>query len=187
MTGHAIGMFLHIAGALGISAALALEWAGLRQIRSAILPEQVRAWIGTLKGANRVLFVSMLANVLTGLFMMVTEWGPEAWIVVSLGSLVLMIVLAMALTRPRMASIGQAALANEKRPTSQTFHNLAGYPLLWISIQTRVAVFLGILYLMIAKPEWVGSLITTGVAIVLGIATALPMPRRERAQEGPAD
>lgn len=186
MTGHSIGMFLHIAGALGISAALALEWAGLRQIRSAILPEQVRAWIGTLKGANRVLFVSMLANVLTGLFMMVTEWGPEAWIVVSLGSLVLMIVLAMALTRPRMASIFQA-LATEKRPTSQTFHNLAGYPLLWISIQTRVAVFLGILFLMIAKPEWVGSLITLGVAIVLGIATALPMSPRARAQEGPAD
>lgn len=183
MTGHSIGMFLHIAGALGISAMLALEWTGLWQIRSAILPEQVRSWLGTFRNANRVLFVSMLTNVLTGIYMMLTEWGPEAWIIVSLGSIVLMPVLAMALTRPRMAAIGQT-LAAEKRSVSQTLHSLASHPLLWISIQTRVALLLGTLLLMITKPDWGGALITAGVAIVLGIASALPVFLRERTQQG---
>jgi hypothetical protein len=183
MSGHSIGMFLHIAGALGMSAVLALEWTGLWQIRSAVLPEQVRPWFGTFRIANRVLLVSMLLNVLTGIYMMLTEWGPEAWIIASLGSVVLMIAFAIALTRPRMAAIGQA-LATEKRPVSQTLHSLASHPLLWISIQTRVALLLGILLLMIAKPEWGGTLITTGVAIVLGIASALPVFRRERTQQG---
>ena len=186
MDGHSIGMFLHIAGALGISAALGLEWTGLRQIRSTILPEQVHAWIGIFKSANKVLFVSMLMNVLTGIYMIVTEWGAVAWIIVSLGSLVLMMVLAMMLTRPRVAAI-ERALATEKRPVSQTLHSLASHPLLWISIQTRVAVFLGILFLMIAKPEWGGSLITSGIAIVFGIASVLPLLRREQAQERLAD
>ncbi len=183
MTGHAIGMFLHIAGGLGMSAALGLEWAGLWQIRVSLLPEQVRAWLGIFKAASRLLFVSMLVNVLTGMYMMVTEWGPVSWLIVSLGSIVLMIVLARALTGPRMAAIGQA-LVSEKRPTSQTFHNLASHPLLWISIQTRVAILLSILLLMLTQPKWGGALITVGVAIIIGIVSALPQLRRERAQKG---
>ena len=70
---------------------------------------------------------------------------------------------------------------------SNTFHSLANHPVLWISIQTRVAIALGIVFLKTAKPDLGGSLLTIGVAIILGLASALPMPRRERAQEGSAD
>ena len=128
----------------------------------------------------------MLTAVISGIYMMVTGWGGVAWIYVSLGALVLVIILSVALTGPRMAVIGQA-LATEKVPLSQTFHSLANHPLLWISIQTRAAIALGIVFLKTAKPGLAGSLITIGVAIVLGIASALPIPRRERASEGSAD
>jgi hypothetical protein len=50
-----------------------------------------------------------------------------------------------------------------------------------------VAITLGIVFLKTAKPDLGGSLLTIGVAIVLGLALALPMPRREQAQEGSAD
>jgi hypothetical protein len=33
---------------------------------------------------------------------------------------------------------------------------------------------------MTAKPAIAGSLLTIGVAIILGLVSALPMPRRER-------
>ncbi len=186
MDGHSIGMFLHIAGAMGFSVALGLEWTGLRQIRSAIPPEQVRAWMGIFKSAYRVGFVSMLTTFLTGIYMMLTEWGAVAWIIVSLGALVLVISLSVALTGPQMAVIGRT-LATEKRPVSQTFHSLVNRPLLWISIQTRVAITLGILFLMIAKPDWGGSLLTIGIAIVLGLASTLPVLRHGRVQAGPVD
>lgn len=186
MSGHTIGIFLHIAGALGISAALALEWTGLRQIRSTILPEQVRAWMGIFKSANRLSIISMLVTVLTGIYMMFAAWGTPPWIIVSLGSVALMIVLAIVPTGPRMAAIGRVLTA-EKRPVSQTLYSLVSHPLLWISIQTRVAIFLGILLLMIAKLDWVGSLIVMGVTIILGLASVLPLLRGERAQKGLAD
>jgi len=149
-------------------------------------PEQVRGWMGILKSVRKFGFASMLTAVITGIYMMVTEWGSVAWIYVSLGALVLLIVLSVALTGPRMAAIGQA-LATEKAGLSQSFHSLANHPLLWISIQTRVAIALGIVFLKTAKPDLVGSLLTIGVAIVFGYVSALPMPRRERAQEGSAD
>ena len=186
MNDYSIALFLHIVGALGFFVALGLEWTGLLQIRSAILPEQVHAWMGTLKSVRRVGFASMLTTVVSGFYMMATVWGGVAWVIVSLGALALVIVLSVALTGPRMAAIGQA-LATEKGAVSRTFHSLANHPLLWISIQTRVAIALGIIFLKIAKPDWGGSLITIGVAIVLGVASALTMPRRERAQEGSAN
>lgn len=186
MSNYSIALFLHIAGVLGFFVALGLEWTGLWQLRSIVTLEQVRAWMGILKNVRKVGFVSMLATVITGIYMMVTDWGSVAWIIVTLGSLALVIALSLALTGPRMAIIGQA-LVKEKRPVSQTFNNLANHPFLWISIQTRVAIALGIVFLKTAKPDLAGSLITIGVAIILGLASALSIPRRERAQERPAD
>ena len=186
MNAYSIALFLHIVVAAGFFVALGLEWTGLWQLRSAMTPQQVRGWMMILKSVRKVGFVSMLTTVITGIYLMVTVWGGEPWIIVTVGSLVLVIALAQVVTAPRMMAIGQA-LPTEKVPLSQTFYSLANQPLLWISIQTRVAIALGIIFLKIAKPDLGGSLLTIGVAIVLGIASALPMPRRERAQAGPAD
>ncbi len=186
MNNYSIALFLHIVGALGVAVALGLEWTGLWQIRSAVRPEPVRAWMGILRSASRVGIASMLTTVITGFYMMLTAWGGVAWIIVTLGALVLMIALSVALTGPRMAAIGQA-LATEKGAVPKTFHSFANHPLLWISIQTRVAIALGIVFLKTVKPDLGGSLLTIGVAIVLGLASALPMPHHEQAQEGSAD
>jgi len=186
MNVYSIALFLHIVGALGLSVALGLEWTGLRQIRNAVLPEQVGAWMRILKNTNKVGFPSMLTTVLTGIYMVLKVWGWVPWIIVTIGSLVLVIVLSVALSKPRMMAIGRA-LATKKGPVSQTFQNLVNNPILWISIQTRVAIVLGIIFLKIATPDLGGSLLTIGVAILLGLASALPMARRIRAQGAPAD
>ena len=186
MNAYSIALFLHIVGALGIFVALGLEWTGLWQIRSVMTPQQVGGWMRILKSVRKFGFASMLTTVVTGIYMMVAVWGGEAWIIVTVGSLVLMIALAQVVTAPRMMAIGRA-LATEKAPLSQTFHSLANNPLLWISLQTRVAIALGIIFLKIAKPDWDGSLITIGVAIVLGAASALPVIRREQVQAASAN
>jgi hypothetical protein len=186
MNAYSIALFLHIVGAVGIFVALGLEWTGLWQIRNATTPQQVGGWMRILKGVRKFGFASMLTTVISGVYMMLTVWGGEAWIIVTVGSLVLMIALAQVVTAPRMTAIGRA-LAAEKVPLSQTVHSLANHPLLWISLQTRAAIALGIIFLKIAKPDWGGSLITIGIAIVLGAASVLPMLRRERAQAASAN
>src|SRR5512139_2002738 len=141
MNGNSIALFLHIVGALGLFVALGLEWTGLGQIRSAMTVEPIRAWMGILKNVRTFGFASMLTTVLTGIYMMLTAWGGVAWIIVTLGSLILLIALSLALTGPRMAAIGQA-LATGKGAFSPIYHTVANHPLLWISIQTRVAIAL---------------------------------------------
>ena len=186
MNAYSIALFLHIVGAAGLFVALSLEWTGLWQIRSAMTPEPARAWMGVLKNVRKIGFISMLTTVITGIYLMLTVWGSQAWIIVTVGSLVLVIALAQLVTAPRMKAIGQALFA-ETGSFSNTFYSLANNPALSFSIQTRVAIVLGIVFLKTAKPDLGGSLLTIGVAIVLGLASALPMPRRAQTQEGPAD
>jgi hypothetical protein len=114
--------------------------------------------------------------------MMATVWGGVAWIMVTLGALVLMTLLWMVITRRRMAVIGRT-VNTERGPLFPSLRALLQDPVLWITMQTRVAIALGIVFLMTVKPDLGGSLLTIGVAIVLGLASALPLPGRERAQK----
>jgi hypothetical protein len=180
MNSYSIALFLHISGALGFFVVLGLEWIGLRQIRSSSLSEEAHTILGMLKSTNRLAFVCMLTLIITGFYMMLTVWHGVPWILVVLGALVLETVLFVALTTPRVTAIGQA-LAEEKGPLSQSFYKLANHPVLWLSIQTRVAILLGMIFLKIAKPDLGGSLLTIGIAIVLGLASALPVLRPARA------
>ena len=188
MDNYSIALFLHVVGALGFFVALGLEWTSLRQLRHAATAEQVREWMSVSIGVSRVGIASMLTILISGFYMMVTVWGMVAWIAMSLGAIVLGIILTLTLTGPQMAAIGRA-LTTEKGTVSPTLHHLLHNPLLWISIQTRVALALGIVLLKVVKPHLDGSLLIMGVVIVLGLVSALPIPRphRERVQEGLAD
>lgn len=186
MSIFSIALFLHIVGALGVSVALGIEWLGLSQIRRSTVSEEIRAILRVVKSTTRLGFISMFSTVITGIYMVLAavDWVP--WILVVVGALVLVIVLTRVLTAPRMAAIGQA-LAMEKGSVSPTFNHLMKDPILWISIQTRLAIVLGIIFLKIATPSLGASLLTISVAIILGIASALPMRRSAQAHQGAAD
>jgi len=169
---YSIALFLHIVGALVLFAMLGLEWVGLRGNRNAANSDQGQIWLGVINGASKVSLPSMFTTVITGFYMMATVWRWTPWLAVTIGALILMIALAR-VAAPRLKMLGQSLI---------TGNDL----LLWISLQTRVAIVLGILFLKITKPNVVGSLFALGIAIVLGIASALPAARRERAQEGSA-
>ncbi len=182
MDSSAVGIFLHVVGGIGMCVALGIEWTGLWQLRNVIQPVQVRSALGVIKSANRVGLISMVITVLVGLYMIWIEWGFVAWIVVSLVSVFLVMVLNLAVSRPRMMAVGRT-LAAERGTLSTSFYSQANHPLLWFSIQSRAAIILGVTFLMIAKPDLTISLFTMGIAVVLGLASAIPFLRREQVQE----
>lgn len=118
MNSYSIALFLHVAGALGFFSAFAVEWTGLRQIQPAMLSDQAQAGMRILAGTRRLGMTSMLISLITGIYMTVTVWRQVAWAIVALASVVLLIVLAITLTRPRIAALGKA-LATEKGMLSQ--------------------------------------------------------------------
>jgi hypothetical protein len=84
-----------------------------------------------------------------------------------------------------MGTITQALTA-EVGAVSATLRQLLWHPLLWIAIHVRVAIALGIVYLMTIKPDLGGSLLTIAIATLLGIVVGLPAARRNQAQDAPA-
>jgi hypothetical protein len=179
MNTESLALFFHICGALGMASAIALEALGLQQVQRATMPSQAGAGLRIMGGTRRLGFPSMLAAILTGIYMMATDGGPTPWLYTTMGALVVLIVLSV-VNGPRMAAMGQV-LAHETAPLSATFHNIVNYPLISISLYTRIAIILGIVFLKTAKPGWAGSLVTIGVAIVLGAVSAVSVSRRVQA------
>jgi hypothetical protein len=182
MTNYSIALFLHIVGALGFFVALGLEWISLRHLRRATTVEQVRTWIRVPTELGLVGMVAMVMLLAAGVYMMITVWGGKAWILVSLGALVPMSILGMAVSKRRMAAIERAPAA-EHGTISPDLHPLLRDPLLRLSMQTRVAIALGIVFLMTIKPGLIESLLTIGVATIVGLASSIPISNRRQARK----
>ena len=175
MNYYAIALFLHIVGALGLFVALGLEWTSLLLLRRATTTEQVRERMRIASGVRGVSGAALATLLVSGIYLTATVWGGVAWIAVALGAMVLMAVLGAALSGPRMAAIGRAVENGPLAPVPD--------PLLWVSMQTRVAVALGIVFLMTVKPDLNGSLLTIAVAAVLGLIAALPAVAAGRSKQ----
>jgi hypothetical protein len=185
MNGYSIALFLHVISALGFFVALGLEWTSLRHLQRATTTDQVREWLRVPTETGRLGMIAMLTLLVAGFYMMAITWHRAAWILVTLAAIVVMLP-AIVISRRRMAAIERTA-STERGSISPAFSHLLHDPLLAFSIQSRVAISLGIVFLMTVKPGLGGSLITIVVAIVLGLASALPMPRRAHAHEGQGD
>jgi hypothetical protein len=186
MTDYSIALFLHIVGALGFFVALGLEWISLLYLERATTSEQAQEWLGVLGLLRRLGPASMGMILLAGFYMMATVWGGVAWIGIALAAMILLAVLGAALTGRRMAAVGRAVTA-ESGALSDAFRQRLHDPLLWTSIQTRIAIAFGIVFLMTVKPELGGSLLTIGLAILLGLVSAWPRWSRSQAKEPAAE
>jgi hypothetical protein len=177
MNYYLIAKLLHILGALGFFMALGVELLSLWQARNATTTVQVRERLQISSSAQRLGPLSMLILLISGFSMMAIARIGSAWLITAFGALVLMVVLGLALTAPRMASIRQALMA-ENGTVSASLQNLLHNSLLSLSLHMRASIALGIVVLMTVKPDLLGSLITMGLAIILGLASSLPARRR---------
>jgi hypothetical protein len=170
---YSISLFLHIVGALGLFAALGLEWAGLYNLRRATEVAQVREWIRLL-GAPRFLGgPAALIVLVSGIYMSATRWGPQGWIIVGLAGMVVIAVLGAALSGRRVGPIAGALQAGNG-PISTALGRRLHDPVLTLSLRLRVALFLGIIFLVSIRPSMAGALAAMGTAVMVGLAVALP-------------
>ncbi len=179
MSLYSIALFLHIVGALGFFAALGLEWITVMQFQRATTAEQVRDWQGASGNMRRIGMVSMLILLGAGLYMMVTVWHGVAWLWVSFGAIVILMLVMGRVSGPRMKAIGKAVkeMSGTLSPQTQTPLRDA---MLRVGIQARVIMALGIVFLMTVKPDLVGSLLTVGITLVLSLVWGLMIVNRER-------
>jgi len=162
-------LFLHILGAFGLIAAITLEAIGLRGLRRAVRSEDALMWLAISRGLVLRLAPASLGLILvTGLYMTATTWGPKGWILIALASQVLLAVVGALGTGIRIARIGPAVGRANGALTDELKAALRD-PILVTSIRTRVALVLGIVFLMTVKPSSVASLVVIAVAAAVGL------------------
>ena len=179
MTTYSIALYFHIVGALGFFAALGLEWANLRRLQHLASTDQVRDWLRGFSGVRRLGAISMLTILVAGFYMMAIAHIDAAWLMVAFGTFILLMLLAMMLTGRWVTAI-RLAVTSEQKVAAATLDPLLHHPMLAIGIQIRVAIALGAVFLMTVKPDLTGSLLAVGIAVLLGLASTLPMLSRER-------
>lgn len=163
-------LFLHIVGAMAMFAAVGLEWTGLRPLRRATTREGVQTWLRVLRPASRLGPASMLTLLLTGFYMTAALRTRMAWVMVSMAALIVLGILAGGLTGRRIQAIRRQLAAAEPGALSPELQRLVRHPALWISLQLRAGLFLGIVFVMTTKPAMLGSLLTLAVAAAAALA-----------------
>ena len=178
MSPYVLTKFIHMVAAVGFFAAFAAEWVGANQLRRASAAEEARGGISV---CNRVRWVgapSLILALGSGIYLSILAWSWQlGWIAVSLGSLVLMGVLGGAITGPKITALEKAL--PDSGPLDRSWRARAADPLLALSLRLRIAIALGILFLMTVKlvQTW-AALAAMAVAVIAGVAASLPAWRR---------
>jgi len=174
MTLYSLVLFAHITAVLAMFACFSLEVLSLFRLRRASSLSEVQLWIEPVPRLSRVALGSLLVILLTGVFLTIQMSGfGLAWLKVTIAAFLLMAPLG-AVSGRRIRYV-QRLSANAKITQSEIL-DLLRHPFLKISLTIRIAVFLGIVLLMTAKPGLPESLAIAAGSVVLGLASAFVIP-----------
>ena len=168
---YSLSLFLHIVGALGIFAALAVEQAALVNLRRASTNAQAREWLSPLRSWQRIQGPSGLLLIVTGFYMMATGWRHQAWPGMGLLGMVLMVIVGAVVTGRRMKAIGRGLPAGDG-PLPTAIRERLADPALRTSALVRLGLALGVVFDMSVKPGTTGALAAVVVAGLLGFGAA---------------
>jgi hypothetical protein len=151
MNWYQVVLFVHILGVLGLFMALAVELASMLGARRAHTIEAVRVW-SSARGPLAIMFpVTSLLILCAGLAMTLDVWGwGHAWIDLSLALLILLSVMGARVNGTHAKRIAERAAALGA---------------------------LGIVFLMVEKPGWLGSVVTLVIGLLVGVILAQVLVR----------
>jgi hypothetical protein len=170
MTVHSLILFVHIASTLGLVAALAIEAVGLARLQRSATPGEARIWLGLAPGLPVLTIASLVLLLLSGIYLTAQMSGWSlAWPKIAVAAFIFL--------APVGAATGRKMRAVRRASGSVTnFADLAEKmrdPFLKFSLNIRIALVLGIVLLMTAKPGLPESLGIVIASTALGIVASL--------------
>lgn len=173
MDWYHLALFAHILGVLGLFMALAVELASMVGARRARTIEAVRVWSSVSKPLAIVFPLTSLLILCAGLAMTLGVWGwGHAWIDLSLVLLILLSVVGATVNGGHAKRIARLAAALGHGAIPPDLGCELNHPTHWTSVISMAMLSLGIVFLMVEKPGWLGSGITLFIALLVGIILA---------------
>ena len=174
MTLYSLALFVHIVGALTLFTAFTTEGIALFHLRRAATSVQVAMWEGVAGLARIFGPASVVAILASGLYMMVSSWGWVPWLAVGLFAWLLVAVMGA------INGIRLSLVVRQTRTDAGAFGRLRS-PAFVISWLTRLAIGLGIVFLMTDKPVLLWAIACIAVAAAAGALGGLLVSRQTAA------
>jgi hypothetical protein len=183
MTFYSLVLFVHITAMLVLFAALSLEALSLFHLRRASSPAEVRFWINPVPGLPLAATGSLIVVTLSGVYLtlLVSGFGAD-WPKVTIAALLFVAPVA-AIGGRRMLAIRRTCAT--AKSISPELRDRVQDPVLKISLGIRIAVILGIVLLMSARPGLWGSVGIVAASFVLGLLSSVLVSRRRSAAAAP--
>ena len=158
MTIYSTVLFIHVVSAIGLFIALAAEGALFFRFRSAQNVEEVRCSIRAFQRLRLVAIPSFLGALVGGMYL-ASKWGRGIfWIPLALGATLLIMLIGGFVTGIRIARLRKLLSRDETDVPIEAISAKAKDDALLISYGLRMGLGVGIVFLMTAKPDLLGSL-----------------------------
>lgn len=158
-------VFIHILGAIGIFVTLSVERLALFRLQRADSIEKSRTWWSVMRLLPRIGIPSILTLLASGIYLTIESWSEAPWILPSFGALVLIAFTGIALSRPTFGKLEAFYKSNAELQMPPKHSRLWGR--LWGSLQIRTGLALGILFIMVTKPNLFTSLVILCASLFL--------------------
>jgi hypothetical protein len=177
MTIYFAVLFIHVISAIGLFIALAAEGAILLRIRTARSVEEARFFVRAFQRLRIVAIPSFLGILVGGLYL-ASKWGGGTfWIPFALGATLLIMLIGGLVTGKRIARLRKLLSSAENDVSVETLSAAAKDNALLLSCGLRMGLGLGIVFLMTAKPDLLGSLGALSAGCGVGLLAAGRMRR----------
>ena len=187
---YELALFFHIVGVLVMFAGITIETLALIELGRTQSLEQARLWLRGARVAGKLFPVATALIFFAGAYMAFTVWHEAAWIDMGLLTLLALAIAGPRLNGKRFARAAKTAFAITSGAITPELRQQLDDPILRASIGMMAFAALGVIFLMVVKPDWTGSLATMGVALALGWLTAAltrPRPVLTHAPVAPAE
>jgi ABC-type multidrug transport system fused ATPase/permease subunit len=175
---YEILLFLHILGAMGLFAGLAIEAVAVTRLARANGVQQVRDWLATSAIGVWTSIVSMVILLLAGLVMMAVRWGPTSWTITALIALVVMALISQIVSRRRLSELRRHLRQGTDAELLGGLSMRAPDSHLSVSVWLRIGVVVGTLELMTTKPDVLAGVLILVIAALLGAGVGMLLARQ---------
>jgi len=187
MSGYNVALFIHILAVLALFSGAAVMVAAMGSSRRARSVESLREWSRLGAMGNRLMPAFAILILAAAIYMVSDRWGWKTpWVGPALLALIVAFAVGSALIDPRLQKLVKAANDAPAGAVTTDLQLLANDPTLWLGAQLLTSLMVGIVVLMVFKPNGVVSAIVLIVAVILGVASTFPARARYRAVQAEA-
>ena len=191
MSGYGVALFVHLCALFVAFATTGMLGLALARLRAARTCGEALPWLALGKTAGIVFPAVLLTLLGSGVYMVHSAWTwGTPWVDAGLAGVVFLGVVGDRVEGGRARRIAQVLAANPGAPIEGRAAVALHDPLWWSAAVVNPCVALGIAFDMSTKPGPAGAAVAPVVAIVVGLAAAVPLwrPRQavSRASEGAA-